>query len=79
MSWVDSREFDGTSVKTEEELPRHLVIYYVARLRERLVAIVGHDLRTPLFAISMAAEMLSPTWRPPTSTSSIASNAARTG
>jgi PAS domain S-box-containing protein len=28
-------------------------------LRERLVAIVGHDLRNPLYAISMAAEMLS--------------------
>ncbi len=28
-------------------------------LRERLVAIVGHDLRTPLSSISMAAQMLS--------------------
>ena len=30
-----------------------------AALRERLVAIVGHDLRNPLSAISMAAQMLS--------------------
>src|SRR5688572_30194373 len=30
-----------------------------AMLRERLVAIVGHDLRNPLLAISMAANMLS--------------------
>ena len=30
-----------------------------AALRERLVAIVGHDLRTPLSSISMAAQMLS--------------------
>jgi signal transduction histidine kinase len=29
-----------------------------AALRERLVAIVGHDLRTPLSSISMAAEIL---------------------
>jgi len=35
--------------RTEEEV----------MLRERLVAIVGHDLRNPLFAISMAADMLS--------------------
>ena len=30
-----------------------------ATLRERLVAIVGHDLRNPLASISMAAQMLS--------------------
>jgi PAS domain S-box-containing protein len=30
-----------------------------AMLRERLIAIVGHDLRNPLSSISMAAEMLS--------------------
>jgi signal transduction histidine kinase len=36
-----------------------------AALRERLVAIVGHDLRNPLSAISMAARMLSAKPRAP--------------
>ncbi|HEX7797489.1 MAG TPA: PAS domain-containing protein [Vicinamibacterales bacterium] len=36
-----------------------------AALRERLVAIVGHDLRNPLSAISMAAQILSRSGLPP--------------
>src|SRR5262249_49578504 len=36
-----------------------------AALRERLVAIVGHDLRNPLSAINMAAQILSRSGLPP--------------
>ena len=43
------------NVKMERERAEEEVM-----LRERLAAIVGHDLRNPLSAISMAAQMLSP-------------------
>ncbi len=52
-----------------------------AALRERLVAIVGHDLRNPLASISMAARdaELQRAGDRPRRDSSVGSSAARTG